>query len=101
MVCANPYGEHATPYGNLLALTIDHLGGGGSEHRRKTRYWSFYKWLARQGFPRGYQVLCMNCQMIKKFVNNEMHSELAAYDDDRLRALRRRTRQLNVTSPSS
>lgn len=76
MACANPFGEHAIPYRNLLALTIDHIGGGGSRHRLTTRYWSFYKWLARQGYPDGFQVLCMNCQLIKKIVNNEMKSEL-------------------------
>lgn len=74
MACANPYDEHATPYVNLLALTIDHVEGGGVKHRKEARYWSFHKWLARQGYPTG-QVLCMNCQMIKKVLNNEMHSE--------------------------
>lgn len=76
VACANPYNEHVIPYINPLALTIDHLEGGGVKHRKETRYWSFYKWLARQGYPTGFQVLCMNCQMIKKILNNEMHSEL-------------------------
>lgn len=61
MSCANPYGEHETPYTNILALTIDHVKGGGSKHRRNLGYSSIYKRLAREAFPEGYQVLCMNC----------------------------------------
>jgi hypothetical protein len=80
MSCADPYREHAAPYGNLLALTIDHIDGGGRQARIRTRYWNFYKWLARRGFPSGYQVLCMNCQMIKKILNNEINSELFERD---------------------
>ena len=76
MSCGNPYGEHNLPYLKTLALTVDHIGGGGSRHRRKLRYWSIYKWLVVEGFPSGYQILCMNCQMIKKTVENEYHSEL-------------------------
>jgi hypothetical protein len=68
----------------MLALTIDHVMGGGGRERAKTRYWNFYKWLARRGFPDGYQVLCMNCQMIKKIVNNEIKSDLRARESIRL-----------------
>ncbi len=59
----------------MLALTVDHIEGGGSKHRRELRYWSIYKWLVVEGFPSGYQILCMNCQMIKKTVENEYRSE--------------------------
>jgi hypothetical protein len=83
MACADPYLEHPIPSSNMLALTIDHIEGGGVRHRKTTRYWSFYKWLARQGYPQGFQVLCMNCQMVKKYTNNEIRSELRELDEDK------------------
>lgn len=47
----------------LEFLTIDHIGGGGTEHRRELRgrVSSIYLWLKRRGYPEGYRVLCMNC----------------------------------------
>jgi len=42
-------------------LTIDHVNGGGSQHRKQVGS-QFYSWLKRQGFPKeGYRLLCMNC----------------------------------------
>jgi hypothetical protein len=78
--CANPYGEHQSAYTNVLALSVDHIEGGGSKHRRELRYWSIYKWLVVEGFPSGYQILGMNCQMIKKTVENEYRSELLKHE---------------------
>ena len=48
----------------LQFLTIDHINGNGNEHRRELKMGggkSFYYWLRRNGYPKGYQVLCMNC----------------------------------------
>lgn len=45
-------------------LTIDHINGGGIKHRKSiggiggTR---FYQWLKNNNFPKGFQVLCANC----------------------------------------
>lgn len=49
-------------------LNIDHVKGGGSEHRKqpfclKGRH--FYRWLRKQDFPKGFQVLCFNCNFAK------------------------------------
>jgi len=52
-------------------LTLDHVNGHGSEHRialfgrRDAGGANFYMWLKRNGFPSGYQVLCMNCNLSK------------------------------------
>lgn len=46
-------------------LTIDHITGGGSNHRKKIRG-SIYEWLKKHGFPEGYQVLCYNCNCGKR-----------------------------------
>src|SRR6185312_7279780 len=45
-------------------LSIDHVNGGGSEHRRQLGMsggHSFYSWLKRNGYPDGYRVLCQHC----------------------------------------
>lgn len=55
-------------------LVIDHIDGGGNEHRRsmgstpsKRRSGSrTYEWLRKRGYPPGYQTLCANCNMAKE-----------------------------------
>jgi len=60
---------------DLRALTIDHINGHGTEHKRKlgiSRSGShFYRWLRTNNYPQGFQVLCMNCQFIKRVENDE------------------------------
>lgn len=47
---------------DLDVLSIDHLDGGGRQHRKETGDGSnFYQWLIRSRFPDGYRVLCLNC----------------------------------------
>lgn len=59
-------------------LSIDHVNNDGAEDRRRRGLVdkdshkngkggsSFYKQLEREGYPSGYQVLCMNCQWGKR-----------------------------------
>lgn len=42
-------------------LSIDHIYGGGTAHRRGISYGDFYLWLKNHNYPPGYRVLCMNC----------------------------------------
>ena len=45
-----------------LFLTIDHINGGGNVHRKIVGGgFPMYRWLKKQGFPKGYRVLCFNC----------------------------------------
>ena len=49
-------------------LEIDHIDGKGKAHRAKIGIAGgppFYRWLIRNGFPPGYQVLCHECNMSK------------------------------------
>ena len=52
-----------------LFLSIDHIDNNGAEERKSGLYsgsgYAFYRWLRKSGFPPGYQVLCMNCNMGK------------------------------------
>lgn len=40
-------------------LTIDHIKGGGTKHRKIVK--NMYRWLKKNNYPDGYRVLCMNC----------------------------------------
>jgi len=55
---------------DIDVLTIDHIGGGGHQHRKKVG--GHIDWiLVSQNFPEGYRILCMNCQMIEKKRKNQ------------------------------
>ena len=53
----------------LSFLSIDHIDGGGNTEREAELGGKLicghhmYRWLIKKGFPLGYQVLCMNCQV--------------------------------------
>jgi hypothetical protein len=67
-ICAN------CKISDIDVLTIDHIQGGGTQHRKKLSGnglgATFYHWLKRNNYPKGYQVLCFNCN-IKKFICRE------------------------------
>lgn len=52
-----------------MFLSIDHVHNDGAKERKSGLYRgsgsAFYQWLRKNGFPSGYQVLCMNCQIGK------------------------------------
>lgn len=45
-------------------LQIDHVEGGGRAHLKEIGE-PLYRWLRKQGYPPGYQVLCANCNVKK------------------------------------
>ena len=48
---------------DVEVLSIDHINGGGNKHRKEVGFGTtFYQWLKRNNYPKGFQVLCMNCQ---------------------------------------
>lgn len=61
-------------FADIRALTLDHIAGNGAEHRRAIGLGSgqaFYEWIIKNSFPPGFQVLCANCQFIKRSEQNE------------------------------
>lgn len=42
-------------------LTIDHINGGGTQHRKEVPAAHLARWLIKNNFPEGYDVLCFNC----------------------------------------
>lgn len=64
---------------DIQVLTIDHINGEGSSHRKRLNRhggWEFYVWLRKQGYPVGYQVLCMNCNWKKRCLEYNLYSEV-------------------------
>lgn len=57
-------------YDDVRALTIDHVVPIGGRARKCSGI-QFYRSLQLWDYPRGYQTLCANCQMIKMFEGNE------------------------------
>jgi hypothetical protein len=52
--------------GHLECLSVDHVADNGAEHRRdEPKAKNLYIWLRQNGFPSGYQVLCLNCNFAK------------------------------------
>lgn len=47
----------------LAFLTIDHINGGGREHRKKVGGGGrgIYSWLKRNKYPSKFRILCFNC----------------------------------------
>jgi len=56
------YGKECACCGekNPFFLTIDHINGDGTKHRKKIKI-QFNSWLIKNNFPDGFQTLCMNC----------------------------------------
>lgn len=50
-------------------LSIDHIDGGGREHRRQigTGANVLYHWLRKNDYPEGFRVLCHNCNAARGF----------------------------------
>ena len=64
----NYYGNECICCGenDFNLLTVDHINGGGSEHKRKNKIYNMYNWLIKNNFPSGFQTLCRNCNCGKR-----------------------------------
>jgi hypothetical protein len=67
----NHYGHVCACCGTDKKLQIDHINGGGAQHRLelfgdpRSGGDKFYCWLLNNGFPDGYQPLCRPCNTSK------------------------------------
>lgn len=62
----------------LKFLSIDHIEGGGNKHRKaigRGAGGTFYRWIIKEGYPPGYQVLCYNCNLAKGFFGRCPHQD--------------------------
>lgn len=62
-------------YNDIRALSVDHIDGSGNKHYNKKGIkmsgQALYQWLKNNNFPPGYQILCLNCQFLKRWENKE------------------------------
>lgn len=67
-------GKCACGFTDTRALQIDHIKGGGNDDRRKFggRWRLFYEYVAAN--PLKFQILCANCNAIKRIENSEHRS---------------------------
>lgn len=63
---------------DIRVLQIDHINGGGSKHRKNFQgRGMYYLILANpQESMKNYQILCANCNWIKRAENNENRGRL-------------------------
>lgn len=54
-------------------LSLDHINGGGTQHRKNLGSKYILSDLIGRGFPSGYQVLCHNCNQAKGFYGKCPH----------------------------
>ena len=59
-------------YQDVRALQIDHVNGGGRAHYKTYSPQSLYLAIIRGENQVPLQILCANCNWIKRFENNEM-----------------------------
>jgi hypothetical protein len=57
---------------HLEFLSIDHVNNDGNVQRKIVKG-NMLAWLKRHNFPKGYQVLCHNCNMAKGFYGQCPH----------------------------
>jgi len=71
--CNNPYNlEHGDFLYDIRCLQIDHIHGGGSKHCKKRQaYGIALDVIKDQNRKETYQVLCANCNWIKRHVEKE------------------------------
>lgn len=74
-------------------LSIDHIDGDGAEHRQTIGN-RIYRWLFRNSYPSGFQVLCMNCNFAKGQFGQCPHQKLSFNGDSH-------DRRLVITQPAA
>lgn len=45
----------------LIFLTVDHVDNNGAKHRKIVNGLALYEWLVEKRFPKGFQIMCRNC----------------------------------------
>jgi len=66
-------------------LTLDHINGGGNTHRKEIGNrggYNYYSWLKKNNYPRGYQVMCMNCNHSRGHYGYCPHNSRSTFLDD-------------------
>jgi hypothetical protein len=54
-------------FSDIRALQFDHVKGGGGQHRKTVSIRMLMFWLKKNNYPDIFQLLCANCNSIKRF----------------------------------
>ena len=68
----NAYGNECANCGETyeFLLQIDHIEGGGNQHRREIGWSNLYLWLQQRDYPKDkYQLLCAACNWTKRRID--------------------------------
>ena len=79
-----------------LVLTLDHINNDGRDHRKQIGSLGghkLYKWLRDEGYPPGFQVLCMNCNQAKYRNRGNLPESLKGRCDPSIRELAEKNRR--------
>lgn len=57
-------------FDDIRALQVDHIEGGGYKERKAKGTWTVYYNIIKTS-GKGYQILCANCNVIKRIENKE------------------------------
>jgi len=62
---------------DIKVLQIDHVKGNGNKHRKTIGRSgaAFYRWLDKQNYPGGFQVLCANCNIRKLYTEYDFYCD--------------------------
>lgn len=58
-----------------MFMALDHINGGGTQHRLQLGSKAIYSRLKQDGYPDGFQVLCHNCNSAKGYYGGCPHKE--------------------------
>jgi predicted restriction endonuclease len=47
-------------------LHVDHIDGGGNAHLKEIGFGKIFRWLIKNNFPPGFQILCVDCNVEKR-----------------------------------
>jgi hypothetical protein len=62
-ICLEHFGNKCDCCGESTPefMSIDHINGDGARHRKEINRASMYHWLIQNNFPKGFRLLCHNC----------------------------------------
>ena len=61
-------------HGDLDVLCVDHVADNGVQHSKECGYRggnSLYKWIIKNDYPEGFQILCYNCNSKKEAIRRK------------------------------
>ena len=57
-------------------LSIDHIKGGGTQHKIKIGTRNIYPWIIKNNYPEGFRILCHNCNQAIGFYGECPHKRV-------------------------